>query len=151
MKTCRNKLLWRGLALLCITPHPIFLYWIKYVHAKAASQTLHSNFEFCLWFTLSWNYNKTLQTHQSLGGLLYDRAVTSRSDCIHDLRLSEQTALEIVDQGAVSLRYRSSFLSTKYTSLRANLPPKSFSGTQFTNRGTLGLFHLSGSYIYIAI
>ena len=31
------------------------------------------------------------------------------------------------DQGAVSLRFRSSFLSTKYTNLGDNLPPKCFS------------------------
>ena len=35
----------------------------------------------------------------------------------------------IRDQGAISLRVKSSFLSTKYTSLGANLPPKSFSRT----------------------
>ena len=31
-------------------------------------------------------------------------------------------------QGTVSLKLKSSFLCTKYTSLGANLPPKSFSG-----------------------
>ena len=45
-------------------------------------------------------------------------------------------------QGAVSLKFKSSFLSIKYTSLGANLPPKSFSEMAPRDRScTLGIIH----------
>ena len=38
---------------------------------------------------------------------------------------------QLQDLGAISLKFRSSFFSTKYTSLGANLLPKYFSETAF--------------------
>ena len=57
-------------------------------------------------------------------------AVTSSeyNEC-ERLRCSIDILIMIEDQDAISLKFRSSFFSTKYPSLGVNLPPKSFSET----------------------